>query len=216
MFAWRRRLRQPARRAQAHAPRSAREQETAGDRPSTGRHQRDLAVRYLACPTRAAELADRLGEEAEAVQTASGELAAPGVERQLAAQANAARRDEGAALAALAEAEGLDPGQREPAEAVIELDRVDVAGPEIGACPELLGGVACRHRRQILRLVPDRPRPDRAPDRVDADRRGGGGAGGVRARHDGGRRPLGPGIAVVEAERARDPPCAAGLVHPWR
>src|SRR3989441_3227987 len=211
MFAWRRRLRQPARRAQARAPRSAREQEAAGDRPSTGRHQRHLAVRYLARPTRAAKLADRLGEEAEAVQTASGELAAPGVERQLAAQANAARSDEGAALAALAEAEGLDPGQREPAEAVIELDRVDVAGPEIGACPELLGGVACRHRRQILRLVPDRPRPDCAPDRVDADRRGGGIAGDGPPRHDDGRRPPDPGTPAGEGGRPRGPPRGAGL-----
>src|SRR3989442_3519212 len=216
MFAWRRRLRQPARRAQAHAPRSAREQEAAGDRPSTGRHQRHLAVRYLACPTRAAELEDRLGEEAEAVQTTSGELAAPGVERQLAAQANAARSDEGAALAALAEAEGLDPGQREPAEAVVELERVDVAGPDIGACPERLGGVACRHRRQILRLVPDRPRPDRAPDRVDADRRGGGIPGGVPPWHDDGRPPPDRGTAALEAPPPPDPPRAPGPFQPER
>src|SRR5438128_10028236 len=169
MFAWRRRLRQPARRAKAHAARSGREPEAAGDRPSTGRHQRHLAVRYLACPTRAAELADRLGEEAEAVQTAARELAAPGVERQLAAQPNAARGHERTALAAFAEAEGLDPGEREPAEAVVDLDRVDVGGAEVGAGPELLGGIARCHRRQILPLVPDRPRADRAPDGVDVD-----------------------------------------------
>src|SRR5207249_9603152 len=62
----------------------------------------------------ASQLADRLGEKAEAVEPAAGELSAPGVERQRAAKTHSAAFDERPALAALAEAEGLDPGEREP------------------------------------------------------------------------------------------------------
>src|SRR5207244_4992917 len=176
----------------------------AGDRTSAGRDERHLAVAHLSGTARAAQLTDRLGEKAEAVQAAAGELPAPGVERQLAPQPNAARGDEGPALAALAEAERLDPREREPAEAVVELDRVDVGRPDVGARPELLGGVARRHRRQVLPLIPDGPRADGAADRVDADGRRRQVARHVGARDDHGGRAVDRGVAVVETERPGD------------
>ena len=70
--------------------------------------------------------------------------------------ASAPALDEGAALAAAAEAERLDPRQRQPAEAVVELGGVDVGRLQVGARPHLRGGVARRHRRQVFPLIPAR------------------------------------------------------------
>src|SRR5205814_8970680 len=144
-----------------------RKQEAPRDRPAPRRHHRDLALLHLAGPALAPELADRLGEEAEAVEAAAGELPAPGVERQRAAKTHSTSFDEWPAFAALAEAERLDPGEREPAEAVVELDGVDVGGFQVRACPELRGGVARRHGGQVLPLVPHRTAADGAAHGVD-------------------------------------------------
>src|SRR5207237_8534663 len=165
--AGRRKLRQGVQSGQDR--RSARQEEAAGDRAAAGGYERDLAVGHLSRAARAAQLADRLGEKPEAVQATARELPAPGVERQLAPQTNAARGDEGSAFATLAEAECLDPREREPAEAVVELEGADVGRADVGARPELLSGVTRRPRRQFLPLIPDRPRAHGAAVRVDAD-----------------------------------------------
>src|SRR5262249_34929918 len=90
-------------------------------RPPARSHHRYLAVLHLALAAVAAELADRFGEEAEAVQAAARELAAPGVGGEGAAEAEAATFDVRAGFAAFAEAEGLEPGESEPAEALVNL-----------------------------------------------------------------------------------------------
>src|SRR5262245_25639764 len=117
-------MRQPgdARRPPSARRPSPREQQAPRDRAATRRDDRHLAVGDLPRAALAAERPDALGEEPEAVEAAAGELPTPRVERQRAAEAHAAALDEGARLAALAEAERLDPRERQPAEAVVELD----------------------------------------------------------------------------------------------
>src|SRR5207237_6723472 len=133
------------------------------------RHERDLAVGHLTRPALPAHLPNALGEKAEAVEAAAGELAAPRVQRKLTAEPQASALDERTRFPALAEAERLEPCEREPAEAVVELDGVDVRRPDVRACPELLRRIAGCHRREVLPLIPDRARSDRRPDRMDAD-----------------------------------------------
>ena len=82
---------------------------------------------HLALAGLAAHLEDGLVDEAEAVEPAGRQLAAVGVERQLALARDAvAALDERAALALAAEAERLEPRHGEEAEAVVELGDVDV------------------------------------------------------------------------------------------
>ncbi len=76
--------------------------------------------------------------------------------------------DERAALALAAEAERLEPGHGEEAEAVVELGDVDVGGLEVGALPEVGAGVAGGHRRGVVVLVPRRAAPQRRAHRLDA------------------------------------------------
>src|SRR5215468_9217903 len=134
----------------------AHEQDTPAERPAARRRDRDArAPGDLALAALAPELHAGFVQEAEAVQAAGGELPAVRVERDLAVERDAPpARDEGAALAATAEAERLEPRHRDEGEAVVELRDVDVARAHVGALPEHRGGVAQRHRREVVEVVP--------------------------------------------------------------
>ena len=98
-----------------------------------------------------------------------GQLAAVGVQRQLAVEGDArAALDERAALALAAEAERLEPRHGEEAEPVVELGDVDVGGREVGAGPQL--GARRRARAMVVRSShwshDGRP-PQRGADRLD-------------------------------------------------
>src|SRR3990172_9505776 len=99
----------------------------------------------------AQELHARLVQEPVAVQTPPGELTALGVEGELAVERDARTTlHEGAALALPAEAERLEPGEREEAEAVVELRHVHVRGAELRAPPQHAPRVARRPPREIF------------------------------------------------------------------
>ena len=53
-----------------------------------------------------------------------------------------------------AEAQGLEPGRGDEAEAVVELGHVHVGEPQVRARPEHGAGVARRHAGQVVELVP--------------------------------------------------------------
>ena len=159
----------------------------------------------MAVAALAAQLHDRFVQEAETVQPAGRELPAVRVERQLAVERDPlAALDERPALAAPAEAERLEPRHREPAEAVVQLGDVDVAGAQIGARPHVRGGVACRHRRHVVPLVPRRPAPQRGADRFDACDRMVDRGRVLGGRHDHRGRPVDGNVAVEQAERGGD------------
>src|SRR5947209_18397666 len=108
--------------------------ERAAARPGDGHFgpARDLAVAALA-----PQLHARLVEKAVAVEAARRQLAAVGVDRDLAVPGYAPTAlDERPAFTLLAEAERLEPGQRDEAEAVVELGHVDIGGREVGPLPQ--------------------------------------------------------------------------------
>ena len=183
-----------------------REEQGAGDRAAAVGDGRDLDVlRDLALAGLAAQLEDGLVDEPEAVEPAGRQLAAVGVERQLALAGDAvAALDERAALALAAEAERLEPRHGEEAEAVVELGDVDVAGLEVGALPEVGAGVAGGHRRGVVELVPRRPAPERRADRLEASDRVVDVGGVLGGRHDHGGGAVDRRVAVEEAERRGD------------
>ena len=82
---------------------------------------------HLALAGLAPQLQAGLVEEPVAVEAPGRQLAAVGVERDLAVAGDAAAAlEERAALAVLAEAQRLEPAQRDEAEAVVQLGHVDV------------------------------------------------------------------------------------------
>src|SRR5690606_2039026 len=97
---------------------SARQQDAARDRAAAGGDDGDLGrARYLALAGRAPQLEAGLVEDPVAVQATRRELPPVGVERQLAVERDArAPLHEGPALAVRAQAEGLEPGEREEGE----------------------------------------------------------------------------------------------------
>src|SRR5690606_4480950 len=109
-----------------------RDQQTAAERAAAGRRHRHLGIaRHLPLAALAPQLHARLVQEAVAVQAAARELTPVRVERELAVERDArAALDEGAALALAAEAERLEPGHREEAEAVVALGHVHVGGAQ--------------------------------------------------------------------------------------
>src|SRR5262249_13567325 len=129
------------------------EQRRAGFQDAGVADRRDLGSRDLPVAGLAAELADRLGEVAEAgVHAAAGQLAAQGVERQLAAERDApAPVDERAGLAGPAEAQGLEPPDGLDGEPVVELGHVDVGRAQAGPGPHRRGG-AVAHPAQVRPL----------------------------------------------------------------
>ena len=89
-----------------------------------------------AWPRRRPQLQHALVEEAETVQPAGRELAAPRVERQRAAEPDAlAALDERTRLARPQKPSASSHAMREPAEAVVELAPFDVVGREVGPGP---------------------------------------------------------------------------------
>ena len=129
--------------------------------------------RHLTVAALAPELGARLVQEPVAVEATARELAAVGVERDLAADAGdaLAALDERPALALGAEPERLQPGQGDEAEAVVELGHADVGGLQVGARPHHGRRVAEAERGEVLPLVPRRPAADGAADGLDADGR---------------------------------------------
>ena len=75
--------------------------------------------------------------------------------------------DEGPGLAVGAHPEGLEPGEGEEGETVVELGDVDVGRPQVGPAPHLGGGLDRRHLRIVGPLEPT-ARTRRAADRLDA------------------------------------------------
>src|SRR5262249_32828233 len=143
------------------------------------------SVRDLARATFAPELDAGLVQEAEAVEPSARELTPVRVERDLAVERDRrAAFEEAAALALRAEAERLEPRERDEADAVVELRHVDVGGTQLRTLPQHRGGVAQRHRGQVVELVPRRATAQRGPDRLDPDRRAAEIARGVDVRDD--------------------------------
>src|SRR4029453_5660327 len=114
-----------------------RQQHAPGDRAAPVRDHRHLAVGHLTRAALAAQLPDRLGEESVAVQPAARELPAPRVRRQRPAQLETPPARERSALTGAAESEPFEPRERQEAEAVVELRRVDVGRLQVGAGPHL-------------------------------------------------------------------------------
>src|SRR5690606_23492519 len=112
----------------------AAEKQTARQWSAAGRHHGDLVPSpQLASARPVLQLEDGLVQEPEPVQPSTGQLPALGVQRQPAVMGDgAALVEEGTHLAALAEAEGLQPHQGQEAEAVVEFGEVDVGGGEVG------------------------------------------------------------------------------------
>src|SRR6266436_4601855 len=90
-------------------PFSPRQQQAAADRPAAHTHHGHFAIGDLPRAALTAQLAARLGEKSEAMQASAGQLPAPRIQRQRAAEPDPPALDEGPTLAALAEAEGFDP-----------------------------------------------------------------------------------------------------------
>src|SRR5262249_5138064 len=147
-----------------------------------------------------------LGREPVAGYPPARGLAAPGVGGGPAAELEPTALDEGAALAPATEPEGLDPGEGEEAEAVVELRGVHVGGREVRPRPQLRPGVTRRHGGQVFPLIPARPRAHGRPDGVDADWGMRQVARDVRSRDDHRGRAVTRRVAVVEPERPADEP----------
>ena len=97
----------------------------------------------------AADLAQRFAERGEARGVEARELAAAGIGRDRAAEPGAARRDEGAALARLAEAVGLELHDHRDRERVVERRHVDVFDPDAGLAERRL----LRRRDVVVQVV---------------------------------------------------------------
>src|SRR3546814_7278563 len=116
----------------------------------------------------AAQLRHRLVREAETVQTTGADLAAEGVQRQLAIERDALTAfDVLAAVADLAETQRFDPGQRLETETVVELRGIDVGRLVVGLLPQIAAGRVAGHP---LGLIPAQTL-DAARHRRNADRR---------------------------------------------
>ena len=113
--------------------RSAGQEHAAGDGAAAGRHDGDLGPGHLPGAGGAAQLQDGFVDDPVAVHAPGRELAPVGVERQLAVEGDAlAALDEGPGLAVAAQAEGLEPGEGEEREPVVELGDVDIARARVG------------------------------------------------------------------------------------
>jgi hypothetical protein len=115
----------------------SRQEQRRGQRSAAGcAHRNPRLTVNLARTTLAAQLHHRLVCKAKAVQAARPYLTAEGVERQFARQRNAlAAFDEPAALADLAKAERLEPGERLETKTIVELCGINVSGPIVGMFP---------------------------------------------------------------------------------
>ena len=117
------------------------------------------------------QLHHRLVDEPVAVGPSGRQLAAEGVERQLAPEGDTGGiGQEVAGLADAAEAQGLDPAEAVEGEAVVQLGHVHVLGPEGGPRPEVGGrpdGLGLVAQRA---LVPADPVDDLGAHRIDQDR----------------------------------------------
>src|SRR5690242_7385923 len=98
------------RRAAGYAMASGCQEDAAGDGAAAGGHDGDLGAGYLPGASGAAKLQYGLVDDPVAVHAPGGELAAVGVERQVAVEGDAlAALDEGSGLALAAQAECLEP-----------------------------------------------------------------------------------------------------------
>ena len=89
--------------------------------------------------------------ETQAVQSTARELAAVGVDRELAAQRDAgAPGDEVAALAGAAEPESFEPQQGQNAEPVVDARDVDVLRGEVRSSPQAVGRPLPRRKTEVL------------------------------------------------------------------
>ena len=130
-------------RVQAAASASIPRQQQGGcQRAAAGCGDRDRGSPAIwRLPPCAPQLHHRFVSKTEPVQAARADLAAEGVERQLAVERDAlASLDEPAAFADRAKAERLEPGDRLKTEPVIELRRVDVGRLVVGALPQIGAG----------------------------------------------------------------------------
>src|SRR5262245_41210993 len=145
------RARRPSRLPQEYSA-DAREPAARADR------DRHLAVGYLCGAGLPAQLPNRLDQEEDPPHAgmAARESAAVGVERQAPAAPQVALRDEGAALALLAEAGILEQHEHGDREAVVELDGVDVARAQPRA-RERLGRTHGGRRSRVIAHLADVP-----------------------------------------------------------
>ena len=105
------------------------------------------------------------------MQAAARQLAAVGVERTFAVEADPlASFDVVPGLAVFAEPEGLDPLQRQVAESVVQLHDVDVDGPDGRLLPHRVRGVVGGHRGEVGTLVPGVSLVQAGAERFDGDR----------------------------------------------
>jgi hypothetical protein len=154
-----------------------------------------------------AQLKHRFVHQSITVQPARRQLPASGVEGQFAAEADARPTfDERAALSGFAEPQRLQPDQGQHAEPVIELDGVDIGGPQLGAAPQVLGCARRGHLGERGLLIPRVAAAERGPDGVDIYRAGAQVGGAVRGRDDDRGRPVHGNIAVEQAQRPGDHP----------
>ena len=119
-------------------------------------------------------------------------------------------------LAPAAEAHGLEPRHRDEAEPVVHLGQLHVRRLDVGTGPHLRGGVAARHRREVVELVPRRAPVERGPDRLHLDRRLAEVRGGIGAGDDHCRPAVARHVAVEQAQRRRDHPGVEVVVHRHR
>src|SRR5205823_11144151 len=104
------------------------QQHASPERPTADAHHGHFGFPNLPFAGFTPELQAGLVEEPVAVQPAAGELAASRVERELPVETDPlAVLHEAPAIARLAEAECLQPGEGTKAESVVELGHVDVA-----------------------------------------------------------------------------------------
>ncbi len=117
----------------------------------------------------ATQLHARLVDEPEAVEPAPGRWPPACVQQQHAvAGEGRTTRDERPSLAAPHETKRLDPGHGEDGEPVVELRRCRrQPRRQLGALPHGGPGVARRHRRHVVELVPARSAPQRRAHGVD-------------------------------------------------
>jgi E-phenylitaconyl-CoA hydratase len=182
------------------------QEDAAGYGAAAGGRDGDLGAGYLAGACGAAQLEDGLVDDPVAVHAPGRELAAVGVERQFAVEGDALPAlDEGACLAVAAQAEGLEPGEREEREPVVELGDVDIARREAGAAPHLRRRVGRGHLGVVGPLVPA-SLAGRPADRRDPDGRVRAVTGPVGRGDHQGDGAVDRNIAVEQAQRVRDGP----------
>src|SRR5262249_48180822 len=156
----------------------------------------------LASDASSPQLSACLMQQPVAMETACGELATHGVEREFAVERYPmAAFDEPATFPFGAKPQCFEPHDGKKAEPVIECGYIDIAGLEIGSRPKHRGRVTRSHGREIIELIPRRATAKRASDCLHFQRRLPEVAGSVTRRNHHRGAAIDRDVAIVETQR---------------